>query len=76
MAVPGTLLWALCALLFCTVLLSAPFSSACSALILDVVSAGQVATASAIGNITYQTSQIADFVTGAGWPPPSGATER
>jgi hypothetical protein len=40
-------------------------SSARSALIPDVVSAGQVATASAIGSVTYQTGQIVGFVTGA-----------
>jgi MFS family permease len=65
MAIRGAPFWALCTLLFCTVLLSAPFSSARSALIPDILSEEQVAIGSAIGNITHQATQIAGFVTGA-----------
>lgn len=65
MAVRGEPFWALCALLFCTVLISAPFSSARSALIPDVLSPDQLPVGSAIGNIAHQTSQIVGFVTGA-----------
>ncbi|HTU08068.1 MAG TPA: MFS transporter, partial [Trebonia sp.] len=65
MAVRGVPFWALCTLLFCTVLLGAPFSSARSALIPDILSENQLAMGSAIGNITHQASQIVGFVTGA-----------
>jgi hypothetical protein len=54
-----------CTLLFCTVLLSAPFSSARSALIPGILSENQLAIGSAVGNITHQTSQIVGFVSGA-----------
>jgi hypothetical protein len=64
-AVLGMPLWSLCTLLFSAVLFGAPFSSARSALIRDVVSAHQVATASVAGNITDQTSQIVGFAAGA-----------
>jgi len=47
------------------VLLSAPFSSARSALVADILTERQLPVGSAIGNITHQTSQIAGFVTGA-----------
>ena len=56
---------ALCTLLVCTVLLSAPFSSARSALIPDILGENQLAVGSAVGNITHQTSQIVGFVSGA-----------
>jgi MFS family permease len=65
MAIRGVPFWALCALLFCTVLLSAPFTSARSALIPDILSKEQIAIGSAVGNITHQASQIVGFVTGA-----------
>jgi Major Facilitator Superfamily len=65
MAVRGVPFRALCTLLFCTVLLSAPFSSARSALIPDIPSESQLAIGSAVGNITHQTSQIIGFVSGA-----------
>ncbi|HEX8008174.1 MAG TPA: MFS transporter [Trebonia sp.] len=65
MAIRGVPFWALCALLFCTVLLSAPFASARSALIPDILSGEQIAIGSAVGNITHQASQILGFVTGA-----------
>jgi MFS family permease len=65
MAVRGVPFWALCALLFGTVLISAPFSSARSALVADILSENQLPIGSAIGNITHQTSQIIGFVTGA-----------
>jgi len=65
MAVTGMPFWALCALLFGTVLLGAPFSAARSALIPDILSGIQVAVGSAAGNITHQASQIVGFITGA-----------
>jgi MFS family permease len=65
MSIRGAPLWVLCTLLFCTVLLSAPFSSARSALIPDILSEEQIAIGSAIGNITHQATQIVGFVTGA-----------
>jgi MFS family permease len=65
MAVTGTPFWALCTLLFGTVLLGAPFSSARSALIPDILSGSQVAVGSAVGNITHQASRIVAFVMGA-----------
>jgi MFS family permease len=65
MAVPGMPFAALCALLFCTVLASAPFSSARAALIPDVLPGDKFVLGSAIGNITYQASQILGFVAGA-----------
>ena len=65
MAVRGVPFWALCTLLFGTVLLSAPFSSARSALVADILTPKQLPAGSAIGNITHQASQIVGFVTGA-----------
>jgi MFS family permease len=66
MAIRGLPLWGLGALLFCTVLLGAPFSSARAALIPDILAPDQIRTGSAIGNITHQASQIIGFVAGAG----------
>ena len=65
MAVRGVPFWALCTLLFGTVLLSAPFSSARSALVADILTERQLPIGSVVGNITHQASQIAGFVTGA-----------
>jgi hypothetical protein len=76
MAVPGMPFWSLCALLFCTVLLGAPFSLARSALIPDVVSARQVATAPVAGNLTYQRARSSASPQAPRWLPPSGAIER
>ena len=65
MAVPGLPLTALCALLFCTVLTGVPFSSARAALMPDVLPGDKFVLGSAVGNITFQASQILGFVAGA-----------
>ncbi|HKB30783.1 MAG TPA: MFS transporter [Streptosporangiaceae bacterium] len=65
MAIPATPLAVLCALLFCTVLLGAPFSSARTALLPDVLPGDKFVLGSAIGNMTYQASQVLGFVAGA-----------
>jgi hypothetical protein len=51
--------------LFCTVLTGVPFSSARAALMPDVLPGETFVLSSAIGNITYQASQILGFVAGA-----------
>jgi MFS family permease len=65
MAVPGMPFGALCVLLFCTVLTGAPYSSARTALLPDVLPGEKFVIGSAVGNITYQASQILGFVAGA-----------
>jgi MFS family permease len=65
MAYPGTPLWALCALLFCTVLLGAPFFSARAALLPDILPASELGLGIALGNIIHQSTQILGFVAGA-----------
>ena len=65
MAIPGIPFAALCLLLFCTVLTGAPFSSARTALLPDVLPGDKFVLGSALGNITYQASQILGFVAGA-----------
>jgi MFS family permease len=65
MAIPGMPFAALCTLLFCTVLTGAPFSSARAALLPDVLPGDTFVLGSAIGNISFQASQILGFVAGA-----------
>ena len=65
MAIPGIPFALLCALLFCTVLAGAPFSSARAALLPDVLPGDRFVLGSAVGNISFQTSQILGFVAGA-----------
>jgi MFS family permease len=65
MAIPGMPFPALCALLFCTVLAGAPFSSARAALLPDVLPGDKFVLGSALGNISFQASQILGFVAGA-----------
>ncbi len=65
MAIPGIPFTVLCLLLFCTVLTGAPFSSARTALMPDVLPGDKFVLGSAIGNITFQASQILGFVAGA-----------
>jgi len=65
MAIPGMPFAALCALLFFTVLTGAPFSSARSALLPDVLPGDKFVLGSAVGNISFQASQILGFVAGA-----------
>jgi MFS family permease len=65
MALPAMPFAPLCVLLFCTVLIGAPFTSARSALMPDVLPGDKFVLGSAIGNITFQASQIIGFVAGA-----------
>ena len=64
-AIPGRPFPALCALLFCTVLAGAPFSVARAALLPDVLPGDMFVLGSAVGNISFQVSQILGFVGGA-----------
>ena len=64
MAIPSLPFTALCVLLFCTVLTGVPFSSARAALMPDVLPGDTFVLGSAIGNITFQASQILGFVAG------------
>jgi MFS family permease len=65
MAIRGVPFGLLCGLLFFTVLLGAPFSSARSALLPDVLDVEQLPVGTAISNITHQASQILGFIAGA-----------
>jgi MFS family permease len=65
MALPGMPFAGLCALLFCTVLAGAPFSSARAALLPDVLPGDKFVLGSAVGNISFQACQILGFVAGA-----------
>ena len=65
MAIPGIPFAALCTLLFFTVLAGVPFSSARAALMPDVLPGEKFVVGSAVGNITFQASQILGFVAGA-----------
>ena len=65
MALPRMPFAALCVLLFFTVLTGAPFSSARTALLPDILPGDRFVLGSAVGNITYQASQILGFVAGA-----------
>ena len=65
MAIPGIPFAVLCVLLFCTVLTAVPFSSARTALMPDVLPGDKFVLGSAVGNITFQASQILGFVAGA-----------
>jgi MFS family permease len=65
MALPGLSFPALCALLFVTVLLGAPFFAARAALMADILRADQLGIGAAISNITHQATQIIGFVIGA-----------
>lgn len=66
MALPQMSFAGLCALLFGTVMLGPPFAAARSAVLPDVLPREKFLTGSAIGNMTFQISQIAGFVLGAG----------
>ena len=65
MAISGIPFAALCMLLFCTVLAGVPFSSVRAALMPDVLPGNKFMVGSAVGNITFQASQILGFVAGA-----------
>jgi MFS family permease len=64
MALPGMPLAGTCALLCATVLLGAPFSAARSALLPQILPRDRLALGSALGNMTFQTSQVAGFLAG------------
>jgi predicted MFS family arabinose efflux permease len=64
MALPGLPFAALCMLLFCTVLLGTPFSSARAALLPDVLGGEKYPLGSRIGSHTTQLSQIGGFLAG------------
>ena len=65
MAIPGIPFPLLCVLLFGTVLLGAPFSSARTAMLPDVLPGDKFVLGSAIGNMTFQACQVLGFVAGA-----------
>jgi MFS family permease len=65
MAIPSMPFAGLCGLLFFTVLLGAPFTSARSALLPDILRGDKFVVGSAIGNISFQASQVVGFVAGA-----------
>ncbi|WP_131737549.1 MFS transporter [Actinomadura roseirufa] len=56
--------WALCALLFVTVLLGAPFTAARAALLPDVLEGDRYVAGSAINNMTHQATQMFGFLAG------------
>ncbi|WP_019632199.1 MFS transporter [Actinomadura atramentaria] len=56
----------LCALVFFTVLLGAPFTAARAAILPDVLDGDRYVAGSAINNITHQATQMAGFLVGAG----------
>ncbi|MDX3099829.1 MFS transporter [Nonomuraea angiospora] len=64
MAVPGMPFWALCALVFLVVLLSAPFSAARAALLPEVLEGDRYVIGSAIQNMTNQAVQMLGFAAG------------
>jgi len=64
MALPSVPLAGTCALLCVTVLLGPPFSAARSALLPQILPREQLAVGSAVGNMTFQTSQAAGFLAG------------
>jgi MFS family permease len=64
MALPGLPFAVLCTLLFCTVLLGTPFSSARAALLPDVLRGEKYPLGSVIGGHTTQLSQIGGFLAG------------
>ncbi|MEU8364531.1 MFS transporter [Nonomuraea sp. NPDC048882] len=64
MAVPGVPFWALCALVFLVVLLSAPFSAARAALLPEVLEGDAYVMGSALQNMTNQAVQMLGFAAG------------
>lgn len=64
MAVPGMPFWALCALVFLVVLLSAPFSAARAALLPEVLEGDAYVIGSALQNMTNQAVQMLGFAAG------------
>ncbi|SDI00370.1 Predicted arabinose efflux permease, MFS family [Sinosporangium album] len=64
MAIPGVPFWALCVLVFCVVLLSAPFSAARAALLPEILSGDRYVAGSALQNMTNQAVQMLGFAVG------------
>ncbi|GIH96547.1 MFS transporter [Planobispora siamensis] len=64
MAIPGTSFAALCALVFCVVLLSAPFSAARAALLPELLEGDRYVAGSALQNMTNQAAQMLGFAVG------------
>ncbi|MEV4254602.1 MFS transporter [Spirillospora sp. NPDC049652] len=64
MALRAMPFWALCVLLFLTVLLGAPFTAARAALLPDVLEGDRYVAGSAINNITHQATQMLGFAAG------------
>jgi MFS family permease len=64
MALPSVPLAGTCALLCVTVLLGAPFSAARSAMLPQILPRERLALGSTLGNMTFQTSQVAGFLAG------------
>jgi MFS family permease len=64
MALPSMPLAGTCALLCGTVLLGPPFSAARSAMLPQILPRERLALGSAVGNMTFQTSQAAGFLAG------------
>ena len=76
MALPSVPLPGTCALLCVTVLLGAPFSAARSAMLPQILPRERLALGSTLGNMTFQTSQVAGFLVGGSWWRPSVCTAR
>src|SRR5882757_3954772 len=64
MALPSVPLTGTCVLLCITVLLGAPLSAARSAMLPQILPRERLALGSALGNMTFQTSQVAGFLAG------------
>ncbi|MEU8379459.1 MFS transporter [Streptosporangium sp. NPDC048865] len=64
MAIPGVSFAALCALVFCVVLLSAPFSAARAALLPELLEGDRYVAGSALQNMTNQGAQMLGFAVG------------
>jgi len=64
MALQAMPFWMLCALVFLTVLLGAPFTAARAALLPDVLDGDKYVAGSAINNITHQATQMLGFLAG------------
>ncbi|WP_326829180.1 MFS transporter [Streptosporangium sp. NBC_01810] len=64
MAIPGTSFAMLCVLVFCVVLLSAPFSAARAALLPELLTGDRYVAGSALQNMTNQGAQMLGFALG------------
>lgn len=64
MAIPGASFATLCVLVFCVVLLSAPFSAARAALLPELLTGDRYVAGSALQNMTNQGAQMLGFAAG------------